>query len=230
MSAAYADTLTNTERSEADQLEAAILRDLPAFDRASMVLDGLESDAWEAFLRCGRNLLRFRAGRLYRPESWEAWCLRQLTYTKSTIDRRLRRFEVLASLLGGQSEPKGLLLNERQARALYPTPEDERPAVLDAARQSAAADGRRVTAGDISNVEAARKAGLDPSKYAVQPRAKAASGQGGKAPRSPVEGAVVCVRKAVDKIRWAAPRLDAGPQETIERGLRLVEQALDDQA
>ncbi len=219
------DLLTCTERSRLDQHEATVEAGLAAFDRVSGLLDQITAGEWERWRRVGAALETIKEERLYRPETWEAYCLRRWTYSDSQINKRLTHVRVLRDLAPllthNVSGPDALPVpNARQAGELarLPTAKGRRQAW-----RQVTADGRPTAARTRELVEQALASApaADPmtrrEQGDVRKRKKAAQE---RLRRQGQPETLAAMGRCLVRWEWLAGRLDAALRDRAIKAMR----------
>jgi hypothetical protein len=170
--------------------------DLAALER--VVEKGLNT-----FTEVGLALMSIRDRHLYRGthKTFEDYCRDRWMMTRHYANRLIQAHSVVVNLVPTGTKPPA---NERQARALAGLDPDDAAEALTEARETAAEEGRSVTAADIE--EAAREAGIDPATLTRPP------------PDQRLK-ALARIATSIRDIRREMGRLDAGEQEAVERWL-----------
>jgi hypothetical protein len=91
--------MTVRQEARRERLEALVDEGLQTFDRISAVLEPIGERDWSTYLAVGAALEEIHSDQLYHPETWEDYCLQRWTYTRWTIERRMKLYRFIRVVL-----------------------------------------------------------------------------------------------------------------------------------
>lgn len=119
------------------------------------------------FVEVGQALARIRDGRLYRDthKTFEAYTQQRWGHDRTWASRLIKGAEVVKTVAHGQQKPP-VLPNERQARALAESAEEDQADIWGEVVEEAEEAGEKVTAKKVAEKVAEKKAEPEPEPEA----------------------------------------------------------------